>query len=81
MSRHKGRKVLVRAFDLILTFDSDKQDCELEEEIFRITDEINRLLQKKFIKELPQIDFDLSKKKKKMKIGVRAMDLDSECVE
>jgi hypothetical protein len=79
MNRRKGRRVLVRAFDLILSFDSDKQDCELEEEIYRLSDEINKLLQKSFSKELPQIDFDLNKQKKKIKIGIRQ--LDSEIME
>lgn len=64
----QARQAIVRAYDLVLTFESDKSDQELEKETRRIIDAVNDILQTEMIKELPQIDFDPTKKK--LKIGV-----------
>jgi hypothetical protein len=66
----RQQKVIVRAFDIILTFESDKLDDVLEAETFEVIKKINELLQKQFITELPQLDFDNQKGKKKIKIGI-----------
>lgn len=70
MKRKSRQKAIVRAFDLILTFDSDKLDNELEDEITRLLAKINRNLLEEFKRELPQIEFDSQSGKKKMKIGI-----------
>lgn len=64
-------KAIVRAFDIILSFESDKSDNELEAQANDLIKKINALLQAHMIGELPQLEFDNQNGKKKMKIGVR----------
>lgn len=78
VAREPKRSAIVRAFDLVLTFESDKSDEELEREIYRILDVINDVLQTEVIKELPQIEFDNQNGKKKIKIGVLPLNAKAE---
>lgn len=62
-------RALVRVFNLVLCFDSDKPDTELEQETLLLLEQINKVLSEKLTGPIPQLQFeDL---KKKIKIGVK----------
>lgn len=61
-------RALIRVFNLLLSFDSEKGDKELEQEALMLIDEINDVLAEHLPKSLPQ--FQIEDLKKKIKIGV-----------
>ena len=62
-------RVAVRAFGLLLSFDSVKQDAELELEAKNLVEKINFLLKREFPGPLPQLE--LEEPKKRLKIGIK----------
>lgn len=62
-------RALVRAFNLLLTFDTDKKDKVIEQEARELIDKINEVLAQEFPGPIPQIEIE--NPKKKMKLGVK----------
>ena len=80
MKQKPRLRAIVRAFDIILTFESDKLDSELEGQVNDLIKSINLLLQKQdtLESEFPQLEFDDQKGKKKIKIGVTPIVIDTD---
>lgn len=62
-------RALVRAFNLLLSFDSSKKDTELEQEVLDLIKRINLILAHELPGPIPQIEFE--SQDKKIKIGVK----------
>ena len=62
-------RALVRAVNLVLCFDTEKADTELEKEVLERIQKINKVLMDELPNSLPQIQ--LEDMKKKIKIGVK----------
>lgn len=62
-------RALIRAFNIVLCFDTEKPDTELEQETLLLIEQINKILLEKLPGPIPQLQVeDL---KKKMKIGIK----------
>lgn len=62
-------RALIRVFNLLLTFDSDRSDNELEQEVLMLLEDINKVLSDRLPKPLPQLQPE--DPKKKIKIGIK----------
>lgn len=62
-------RALIRVFNLLLSFDSEKSDNELEQEVLFLIEDINDVLSHRLPGPLPQIQFE--DPKKKIKIGIK----------
>lgn len=62
-------RALIRVFNLVLSFDSEKGDSELEQEVLFLIEDINYALSHYLPEPLPQLQ--LEDPKKRIKIGVK----------
>lgn len=62
-------RALVRAFNLLLSFDSNKKDNEIEQEVLDLIKRINLILAKQLPGPIPQIEIEQTEKK--LKIGIK----------
>lgn len=60
----------IRVHNVILTYDTERSDSELEQFSIELTHEINLILQQRIPHELPQFTIEVDKNKK-LKISVR----------
>lgn len=61
----KTPRVLVKVYDVVLTFDTNKPNEQIEEETNLLIERINKILAKEILEELPQIY-----KTKKIRIAI-----------
>ena len=62
-------RALVRAFNLLLTFDTVNKDNVLEQETHELIEEINKVLAQEFPGAIPQLQVE--NPDKKLKLGIR----------
>lgn len=67
---------MVKLHELILTFDTNKQNDQIEAQAAHLLDEINKLLSKHFKDSLPQVYKDPKKKAKISVVPITAEDLE-----
>lgn len=75
----KDRKTpaIVKVYELALTYETELKDQELQEYSITLLEKINKILQKEFLLNLPQIQVQpTDKTKKSLKIGVTPIELD-----
>ena len=61
----KTPRVLVKVYDVVLTFDTNRPNEQIEEETNLLIERINKILAKEILEELPQIY-----KTKKIRIAI-----------
>jgi hypothetical protein len=69
-------RALVKVYELVLTFDTNKPNDQIEEETNLLVDRINQLLAKHIKDSLPQLYKDKNKKTKIAIVPIKPEDLD-----
>jgi hypothetical protein len=69
-------RALVKVYELVLTFDTNKPNEKIEEETTQLIEKINEVLAKHIKDSLPQIFKDKNKKTKIALIPIKPDDLD-----
>jgi hypothetical protein len=69
-------RALVKVYELVLTFDTNKQNDQIEEETNQLIDRINQVLAKHIKDSLPQVFKDKNKKTKIALVPIKPDDLE-----
>lgn len=70
MKRERKTPATVRVFNIVLTYDTERKDSELENHSIELVSAINQILRKSFPQDLPQFSIEVDTKNK-LKISVR----------
>lgn len=76
-AKERKKSAMIRVFNIVLNYDTEKKDNELEKYSVEFLEQINLVLLRNFPRELPQLTIDATSKKA-LKIGIRPHDEEDE---